>query len=50
MQNKLTNKSSEICYRKIPKFSDAKNFAVNNLNFKQSCQTLGNFVKKVQIE
>ena len=37
-------------YRKVPKFSDTKKFAVNYLKSKQRGQILGKFVKKMQIE
>ena len=37
-----------IKYRKVPKFSDTKNFAVRYLKFKQSGQTLGYFVRIVK--
>ena len=39
-----------ILYRKIPKFSDTKIFAVSFLKFKQRGQSLGYFVKMVQRE
>ena len=39
-----------ITYRKVPKFSDTKIFAVIYLKFKQRGQTLGSFVKKMQME
>ena len=42
--------TDDLGYRKIPKFSDANNFAVIYLKFKQRGQTFGNFVKKVQME
>ena len=38
------------CYHKIPKFSDAKNFAVIYLKFKQRGQTLWHFVQKMQMK
>ena len=37
-------------YCKVPKFSDARNFAVIDQNFKQRGQTLGYFVKTMQME
>ena len=37
----------KLNYRKVPKFSDAINFAVSHLKFKQRGQTLGYFVKKI---
>ena len=37
-------------YRKVPIFWDAKNFAVIYLKFKRRGQTLGYFVKKMQME
>ena len=42
--------STENAYRKVPKFSDAKTFAVINLKFEQRGQTLGYLVKKTQME
>ena len=45
-----TTTGSEVEYRKIPKFSDAKNFAVIYLKFKQRGQTIAYFVKKMQME
>ena len=36
----------EIAYRKVPKFLDAKNFAVIYLKFKQRGQTVGFFHQK----
>ena len=37
-------------YGKIPKFSDAKKLCCNRLKFKQRGQTLGYFVKMMQME
>ena len=36
----------KFVYRKVPKFSEARNFAVIYLKFKQRGQTLRYFVKK----
>ena len=37
-------------YRKVPKFLDARNFAVIYLKFIQRGQTFGYYVKKIQRE
>ena len=37
-------------YRKVPKFSDTRNFAVIYLKFKQWDQTLVYFVENMQME
>ena len=39
-----------IKYRKGPKFSDTRNFAVIHLKFKQRGQTIGYFVKNMKME
>ena len=44
-EKKLEKRKSN--YLKVPKFSDAINFAVVHLKFKQRGQTLGYFVKKI---
>ena len=41
-----TTKLLFVSYCKVPKFSDARNFAVIHLKFKQRGQTFGYFVKK----
>ena len=40
----------QIYYRKVPKFSDARNIAVITLKFKQEGQTLGYFFEKMPVE
>ena len=40
----------EAYYRKVPKFSDTRNFAVIHLKFKQRGQTLRYFVKNMEME
>ena len=37
-------------YRKVPKFADVRNFAVNYLKFKQRGQTIEYFAQKMQME
>ena len=38
---------SVACFRKVPKFSDARNFAVIHIKFKQRGQTLGYYVENI---
>ena len=39
-----------VIYHKVPKFSDARNFAVINLKFKQRGKTWRYFVKNMRME
>ena len=41
----LLKRAIHTSYRKVPKLSGARNFAVSHLNFKQRGQSLGYFIK-----
>ena len=48
--NNNNNPVNEVCSVKFLNFRTPENFAVTSLKFKQRGQTVGNFVKKVQME